>query len=287
MAGAPPNLLKTPAPPDQTPRHQLVLPPQSVSFDVKAFDNLIRSHSVQCEVYSAMICPLEATDADDMRSHTHNECQNGFLYRKEGVVSISFTGNQTRPDFTGAGMQDASTVVATLPRFYDDDPTKPVILGQYYRIYVKDCPVFVTNTEKIEHHQSGLDKLSYPVKSVQRLIDSRGVEYVPGTDFDITPAGLLQWRSGHAPGYDPVQNKGVIYSIEYLYLPFYYVASLPHEIRVAKSVDPTTGQVNLERLHQQAALQREWMFEVEEREEAKGGSARAVRQPRSGSFGPR
>lgn len=286
MAGGPPNpLLSTPAPKDRTPRHQLALPPQSVSFDAQAFDNLIRNHSVQCEVYSALICPLEATDADDMRSHSHPECQNGFLYRKEGVVSISFGGNNSRPDFTPAGMQDNSTVIATLPRFYDDQPEKPVVLGQYYRVYIKDCPVFVTNSEKIEHHQSGLDRLSYPIKKVLRLVDSRGVEYVDGEDFEVTPAGLLQWRAGHAPGFDPVQGKGVIYSIEYLYLPFYYVSALPHEIRVAKNI--VNGQVRLERMHQQAALQREWMFEIEDRENARGGTARAQRQPRDGSFGPR
>lgn len=273
-------------PQDKVPRHQISLAPQGVSFDVKAFDTLIRNNSVVCEVYSAMICPLGALDADDMRSHTHSECQNGFLYRKEGVVSVSFTHNSTRPDFTDSGMQDASNVSSTFPRFYDDCPTKPVILGQYYRVYIKDCPVFVTNSEKLEYSQSGIDRLSYPAKEVLRLVDAGGNEYVAGEDFDITATGMLQWKTGRAPGFSAEHGKGVIYSIEYLYQPFYYVASLPHEIRVAKTMD-LTGKVKLERMHQRVALQREWMFEIEDRDNPRGGSARAQRQPRKGSFGPR
>lgn len=277
------------APRGQPPYHDLVLPSENVSFDIDRIEDLVRSHGVTCEVYSAMYCPIEVDDADDARTHTHPNCQNGFLYRYEGQTTVTFTGNSTAPEMTEYGTQDSSYVRATFPLYYDDCPDKPVILGQYYRVYISDCPTAVVNSEKIEHHQSGLDRLSYPVESVLRLTDNRGREYHVGQDFDLTPEGLIQWRPNKSPGYNPTLGRGVVISCLYEYKPFYYVARLPHEIRVSRKTNPMTGNAEVVRMQSEVALQREWMFSQSVRDEADDGrgNTRSLTSPRSGGFGPR
>lgn len=267
------------------PRHDLSLPFEAVSFDIEAFDKLAVSHGVLVEVYSAMMCPIGLRDPHDARGHLdHSECSNGFIYTKEGEVEASFSGNSSQPNFQGYGISDDSTAVVTFERFYTCG--KPVQLGHYYRVYIKNCPVDVTNSEKIEHHPSGIDRLAYPAVSVQHLMDSRGQRYAVGTDFDVKD-GLIHWRPGRSPGRDTVLNRGIVISVHYTYRPFYYIKSLPHEIRVSKDVDPLTHEVKIKRMQYQAVLQREWVFEEQERTRREKDSDRDVPAPRSGSFGPR
>jgi hypothetical protein len=273
--------------PDNFPRYDMNLPFEAVSFDIEAFDKLIASHAVTIEVYSAMICPLGSRDADDVHSHMgHSQCSNGFIYTKEGEVEAAFHGNESRPNFQGYGISDESTARMTIKRFYDCPRDKPVLIGHYYRIYIKDCPVSVTNSEVIEHHQSGVDRLSYPIVAVQRIMDARGQEYQEGRDF-VVDAGLLRWLPNKGPGYDTKLGRGVPFSIHYTYKPFYYVKHIPHEVRVTKDIDPATGEVALQRVQYELIVQREWAFHNEGRKEREKATDRDVPAPRSGSFGPR
>jgi len=271
----------------QPPRYDLQLPvADNISFDADRFDQLTRSHAVTCEVFSAMLCPLEVNDPQDVRNHEHPGCQGGFIYTCEGEVEVSFTSNNSRANFTGMGMQDDSTVYATFPRYYDTPEGKPVLIGQYYRLFIKNCPVVITNSEKIEHHQSGIDRASYPLVAVQRIIDSRGKEYKEGKDFEVHQ-GNLKWYPNRSPGYNVDLNKGVVFSIHYTYKPYYYVSHMPHEIRVAKDIDPLSGEVKLERMPYQVGLQREWTFDNQSRDGDGKLTPRINPLPRSGGFGPR
>ena len=273
--------------PETFSRHDMSLPFQAVSFDIEAFDSLISSHGVTVEIYSAMICPLGSKDATDVYSHMgHSECSNGFLYAKDGEVEGAFLGNSSQPDFKGPGISDDATATMTVKRFYDCPAGKPVLVGHYYRVYIKDCPVVVTNSEIVEHHQSGIDRLSYPAVDIQRLMDARGQEYTEGKDFEVV-AGLIHWHPNKGPGYDTKVGRGVPFSVHYTYLPFYYVKYMPHEVRVTKDVDPATGEVSLQRVQYQLSLQREWAFHSQERAAREKRSDRDVAAPRSGSFGPR
>ena len=264
------------------------IPGDNLHFDVERLDEFVRSNGVTCEVYSASYCAIDVDDPNDARTHTHPNCQNGFLYRKEGVTTVSFGGNVTTPEMTEYGTQDNSYVMATFPLYYDDCPDKPVILGQFYRVYIADCPTYVTNSEKIEHHASGTDRLSYPVQRVLRMTDNRGQEYQQGQDFDVDADGLIQWRTNRSPGINVDLNRGIVLSVLYLYRPFYYVARLPHEIRVSRKSNPMTGDYEVVRMQSQVALQREWLFDSAVRNDSDGrGNNRTVAAPRSGGFGPR
>lgn len=273
--------------PEFYPRHDLHLPFEAVSFDMAAFDNLVSSHGVTIEIYSAMICPLGSHDPDDIYGHLgHTDCSNGFIYTKEGEVEASFLGNSSTPNFQGYGISDEATAQMSVKRFYDCPKDKPVLIGHYYRIYLKDCAVPVVNSEIIESHQSGVDRCSYPIIDVQRIKDARGQDYQEGVDFEVKD-GLIYWKPNKGPGYDTIQHRGVPFSVHYTYRPFYYVKYLPHEIRVTKDVDPATGEVSLVRGPYQLMLQREWAFHAEERVKREKSSDRDVPVPRDGSFGPR
>ncbi len=273
--------------PEPFGRYDMQLPFEAVSFDLGAFDKLLQSHGVVIEIYSAMMCPLGSHDPDDIYGHLgHTECSNGFIYSKEGEAEGCFVGNSSTPNFQGYGISDESTAQMTVKRFYDCPENKPVLIGHYYRIYLKDCAVPVVNSEILEAHQSGVDRLSYPAIEVQRLKDARGQDYEQGRDFDVKN-GMIHWHPGKGPGYDTVLGRGIPYSVHYSYRPFYYVKYMPHEIRVTKDVDPSTGEVSLVRAPYQLMLQREWAFHAEERVKREKGSDRDVAEPRSGSFGPR
>lgn len=279
---------RSPKSPQGTPPYfDLLLPRENIAFDIDRIEDLVRSHGVTCEVYSATYCPLDTDDPNDQRTHVHPQCQNGFLYRYEGRTTVTFGGNVTTPEMTEYGTQDNSYVMATFPLNYDDCPDKPVILGQYYRVFISDCPVSVTNSEKIEHHQAGLDRFSYPIQKVLRMTDNRGREYAEGQDFEVTETGLVQWKMNRGPAYNVDIGRGDILSCLYLYKPFYYVARLPHEIRVSRKPNELTGDADVVRMQSQVALQREYLFEIAVRDDEGKAGPRGGVAPRSGGFGPR
>jgi hypothetical protein len=281
----------------EPPRYDMELPREDVSFDVEAFDSLIRSHGVVLEHYAATLCPIGIQDMDDMRTHlNHSECSNGFIYDKIGEVEGWINSNGSSPQWEAYGIQDGSSVTLTLPRFYDQRFDGhacecPIMVQHYDRFYLRDIQVTVVNSQRFEHNQTGIDRMAYPVVAVQSLIDSSGKRYHEGVDFDVID-GLIKWKPMKSPGYDPGggldgTGTGVVCSIRYSYRPYYYVERLLHEVRVSKDTNPYTGEVTLVRMPYQILLRREWSFENEERVARDKPSDRDVPAPRSGGFGPR
>lgn len=274
------------------PRYDIVLPREDVSFDVEAFDSLVRSHGVTLEHYAATFCPIGIQDMDDMRSHVnHSECSNGMMYEKVGEVEGWIHSNSSNPTWEPAGIQDGSSVYLTLPRHYDKRFDGhacecPIVVQHYDRWYIKDLQVTVVNGQRFEHSQTDIDRLAYPVVGVLSLIDNLGKKYSQGVDFEVKD-GLIYWLAGKSPGYDTTVGKGRICSVRYTYRPYYYVQQLLHEIRVAKDVNPMTGDVSLLRMPYQILLKREYAFENEERVAREKSSDRDVPAPRDGGFGPR
>ncbi len=281
-----------------TDRFQLDLPDQSTSFDPEAFDNLLRSQGATLEHYAAILCPLGLDNKNDIRHSNHpGKCSNGFIYRKIGEVTANVTSNSSNQNWSNRGIEDHASAFTTLPRFYEnrcDGRTTniPIRIQLFDRIYIKDLEVQVVNTEKVEHNQTGIDRLAYPAKMVEFLIDANGKEYICGADFEIVD-GDLHWKENRAPGYNPDLDTGVIFSVRYTYTPFYYVESLGHEVRLARIVNPENGAVELKRMPFQLRLQREYAFDAARQKEQDGGDGpqsppvASARAPRKGSFSPR
>lgn len=265
------------------------LPSEQLSFDVEAFDELIRGQGVTFVHWRSMRCPVGLIDQfDQRRPHDdHSGCSNGFIYTKAGLVTCLFMGNSKDSQNNEVGLLDHSECRSTVPRYYDNTNT-PVHIAPFDRLYLGNEDISVTNWQLVEHNISGKDKLAFPPVEVQDLIDSKGVRYVQGTHFDLTN-GFIVWRMGEAPGVDPETSKGKIYSVRYIYQPFFYVKSLLHELRVSQSENPYTGERVVQKMPQTVALQREYVGLKEENdsEAVNGMSMRQVQMPTSGSFGPR
>jgi hypothetical protein len=271
------------------PHYDMLMPMQATSFDPVSFDQFIRSNGVTFVHHAAILCPLGVTDRFDARSHAgHPGCTNGFVYKVMGELTGSFSQNQMTAQLGEVGIYDGSTVQVTLPRFYDtlENEAPEVIVQHYDRFYLKDCPANTVTTQRVEAHQSGLDRLQYSATKVVVVMDSNGKEYAEGADFCLDN-GSIRWTSGNRPGYDPETGKGMVYSVRYHYEPFYYVKTLIHEVRVCRVTDPMTGEVELVRMPHGVLLQREYAFESSERDEQGNGPSNVTPGPASGSFGAR
>lgn len=278
--------------------HQLQITPEQELLDPTAIDEFIRAHGTQFVHYRALRCPIGSVDRDDIRERheDHDDCSGGFIYKAAGLFTSSFGGNSTQRDLEVIGSLDGSSVSITVPRFYDCDPETvdpeiPIHLAESDRLYLKE-PIaeVVMPWEGIEAHQTGIDRLKYPATAIELLVDANGIEYQEGQDFELDSSnGSLRWLGSRRPGYDPERQRGTIFQVRYRYVPFWYVAKLMHEIRVTKAEsDYVTGKLKLYRMNYYALLQREKVYDVENRPDLEILSdIRDIRGARDGSFPPR
>ena len=265
--------------------NQITMAQETVAFDADAFDMVLRSNGVIMTHWASIKCPLGIDDRFDVRQHgDHSDCSNGFLYKKVGDITVFFSGNTSSSHLEDMGVVDGSTTNITLPRYYDNSD-KEVAIQHYDRFFLKELATFSVNTQLIEAHVTGQDRLQYPAVAIDFVIDSNGVEYNPD-DYE-TKEGSIHWKTARRPGYDAKLSKGVIFSIRYRYTPFWYVKNIVHEVRVARSYNHQTQTDDLIRLPYAVQLQREYMFENEERSSKGQSDGRDVKTPRKGSYGPR
>lgn len=267
----------------------LVFPSDAVSFDVEKFDEFIRSQGVQLVHFRAMPCPVGLADPDDMRqAHDHHQdCSNGHIYTKAGTITTGFLGNSSSLQYQDIGRMDGSTVNIVVPRFYDDKPNERVEITEMDRMYLKEESLTVATFYRYAAHSSGVDRLIFPVVSVVDLMDSHGKRYKEGVHFEVK-GGQLHWFPNQGPGVDPATGKGTVCAIRFNYRPFWYVKNLVHEVRVCQAEDEFTGERTVQRMPQQAVLQREYQFQKEQNDSlAASPEKRKKPGPDDGGFGPR
>lgn len=262
-------------------------PDTPVRFDIPAFDAFIKNNGVILEHFKALPCPLGAVDLLDSRSphHEHGQCSNGYLYYCAGTVTATFTNNSAISSLGEIGILDGSVVNVTFPRFYDDKPDKQVYIQLYDRFFIKGCEVLVPNSQKVEAHLTGTDKMTYIVKQVEKVVDSSNKEYFDG-DFQVVDGNIV-WQRQNRPGFDLNVNKGTIYSIRYLYSPFFYASRIIHEVRVAAGSDFMSGEKTINRVPYAVLLSREYYLHKQEKDDQIEDSRRDLISPRDSVFGPR
>lgn len=245
--------------------YQTDLPDAAVHFDADAFDQLIRDHGVTFVHFRAMRCPVGLAERYDIRRphEDHVGCSNGYLYTQAGSVTCIFSGNSTRAEVQETGVLDGSSVSVTLPPAYDGTD-ELVYVAPFDRLYMAEEDITVVHWQLFEASDAGREKLSFPVVEVHDLVDSRGERYTRG-DFEVEK-GRVVWTGPHRPGMDPATGKGLVCGIRYTYRPYWYVKQLVHEVRVAQTINPATGERVLRRMPQHAVLQREYVFEKEDRD---------------------
>ena len=274
--------------PGEVDRYQILSDAQ-VYFDISAFDEAIASHSVSMVHWRALACPGGKTDLDDIRTPDtcHLGCSNGFLYVMAGVVQCVFTGNSSSQNVQELGVMDGSSVSVTLARCYNDGT--PVRIANFDRLFLAEESVVVPEWQLVAYHQSGEDRLRRApvVGTVLDLIDSAGIAYHEGVEFEVRNSGIT-WISQNRPGVDPETGKGKIYAIRYCYRPYWYISHISHQARVA--VAEVGGEIKTIMLPSSVTLQREYVFEgsSQKDEVAKHSESwRQARGPQNGQFGPR
>lgn len=257
------------------------LPDEVVDYDQDAFDNLVRRVGVPLVHYKAIRSPVGMVDRSDLRKPNPdgtNTNSNGFIYKKSGTVTCMFTNVNNQNRIVDMGEMDGSTVQVTLPRFYDDNVNDPVRVVQYDRLYLTDDKITVTDWQLFTTHETGYDRLTYPVESVEYLIDGYGQEYYQDSDFVIYN-GQLKWGATRPP-------PATVCSVRYQYRPYWYVSRLVHEVRVTNRED-LMGNRETVRMPIMVMLQREFVFESDSNNPPNPENSRLTKAPADGSFGPR
>ncbi len=263
---------------------------EGVEFDVLAFDELVKSQGTMLVHQAAMRCPVGIIDMHDTlrRPHEHHiGCSNGFIYTTVGTLQGCFTGNGLNKKQDSAGNLDSSSATIILPRFYSSElegDDQRVYIAPFDRLYYADENILVSQWETVEAHASGSDRLQFPPVKVFELMDSRGIRY-SGGDFSIGNGNVV-WNGQKQPGQDLETGKGVVYSIRYLYRPFYYVSRLLHDIRVTAVTD-LNGERQTQMVNKLVSVQREYVYQQNENDPDSATDARQVMGPAEGSLGPK
>lgn len=263
------------------------------AMDVQAFEEAIQTQGVLMTHQRAMGCPYGMTDVDDhvRRVHPQHEgCSSGFVYKEIGKVWALFTGNTGDSQTLDVGGFDGSNVNATLDRYYADEHSprsRELFVSPFDRFFVADEAILWPNWERVQHQPNGIDRIRWPASRVEHCIDSRLEEYKLGIHFDVK-GNKLSWRMNEGPGIDPDTGMGRVYTIWYLYRPYWYVRSLSHANRIVQTENEATGERYIARMPIGVSLVRERIFE-DQQNEAVGDkpNERAEFGPADGSFGPR
>lgn len=256
-----------------------------VNFDAPQFDKTIRQHGVLFQHWRAQRCPVGMVDRYDDRhpDGDHSGCSRGFLMTSAGPIKGLFLSSGSKLNQQDLGLWDDSTVMCSLATTYEDS-LEEVHVAEYDRLYVDDG-IVVPYWQTAEAHITGRDRLEHPVVKVIDLVDARGKRY-GSTDYTIVD-GQISWNPGCGPGVNPELNVGIIFSVRYLYRPYWIIKRFIHQVRLV-SIQGMEGQ-SMIRAPQQVVLQREnvSMNEANDDKSPIPNSTRQVRSPRSGSFGPR
>ncbi|SRR6266851_5286055 len=259
-----------------------------LNFNTAAFNEFLQSQGLTLIHYKSVQCPIGMVDRNDTRAphFDHANCSNGYLYELAGEVTAYINNNVAVSSIDDSGLYDGSIVQATFPQSYDDNPDKPVSILTYDRFFFKDFTATVPNTQKFEAHITGVDKMTFPIDSVESVWDANGKKYSQA-DYMVWQ-GQLKWTGSNRPGYDANLNKGIICSIRYNYRPYFYCGRLIHEIRIAQTDDFITGERKNVRLPYAALLLREYHF-LKEEIDTSGlvDQRKALASGRDGMFSPR
>jgi hypothetical protein len=220
------------------------------SFDLNRLDAFSKGLGTTFYHWKATPSPIGLNNRGDYRrNETDVITSNGYVYHLAGKFTAVLTGNQKdqRRPAEGA-LIDASQGNLVMPRFYD--PYQSPAIGDCScvetpagkRIYITpgdrlycDPTVddLVVNKELMTFSYDSINVPMFPIRVMDGpVIDSRGLEYKQGIDFNIDNFGNIVWIDGRGPGIDPDTGAGRTYSIRYLYRAFYYVTSLLREVRI-------------------------------------------------------
>jgi hypothetical protein len=255
---------------------------ESVAFDAEAWDDAVDAHGLTFVHWQAMPDPIGLQGKNDVRRPdgvNNANSFNGFYYVKQGLVKAIMSSNTKEAKASTGGIVDSGVAQFTPATRYLCNVTEEarrVYLSPYDRFYLKDEDIFVPRGELIEASINGLDRTAFPAEKVLNIIDADGISYDSNCYTIIN--GMISWGDNR-PTFNVEANKGKVYSIKYLFRPFFYVHRLIHELRLQQVIDETTGEQRLIPVNQSCIVQREYMFHNKQLDSTAQDQEAAVQRP--------
>jgi len=219
--------------------------------------------------------PMPCPNTKDVRGDTHppgcTYCQNGYIYYGNQTFKGNIFGNSNTRQFQSQGAIDYDSAQVEIPA---TDSRGAPLSPSFFDKIILDCEP-VRFYQRIEHSQTGVDKLHFPAVKVEKVLGADFKEYYPVKDFVINPVGRIEWI-GSRPKYDAALDSGEIYSITYLIKPSYVVINIPSQVAMAQTV--VDGETILQRLPSMVQVRREFV------PHDLNGQRLAPAQPRDGNL---
>lgn len=246
-----------------------------IGVNPRAYEDLIRGHGIRMVQTKPIPCPSQKTLNGGDHDPACQRCHNGFIYYGETEFVGVFMGNSLQKNFGMNGVWDYDNATVILPA--KDASGNEMDFNYFDQIRIPGKTV--RYYQRVEASQTGVDRLHFPAVSVELLLDSSGLQYVEGVDFQIGDTGYIEWIGSRRPGYDLSIDSGHIYSIVYFTEPVFTIISLPHQIRSTQAMDESGTAVE-ERYPQLAGVRRDFIPN-----QTGDGVGRAdVAEPRDGSI---
>lgn len=233
-----------------------------MSLDLNKQDKFVKSFGVAFAHYKAMPSPIGLKDRGDYRRSDGVDTitSNGMIYKLAGTFTATMEDNDRNQKNSSDSLVDVSQARLVMPRFYDDGKTR-IYMAPGDRIYISDpqADVLVSNYQRMTYEQGDNVAMFPIVKFDIPIVDNVNREYIEGVDYGVTSSGNVRWISGgRSPGIDPETGEGRVYSIRYLYKAYWYVVSLPKEVRVTGVTNGTVR--SSERMPYHAVIVREYIY---------------------------
>jgi hypothetical protein len=258
-------------------RFQMPTPLIETTLSPEIFEQFINAQGVRMIHSRPVPCPYVHDLTQPDHQPACNQCFNGFLYYHPTEFVGAYMASNLERRFGMNGTWDLDQAQIIIPVH---DLKGEILDVQYFdQILLPDAPL-VRYYQRVEHSQSGIDRLQFPAVVVDFLIDNQGKRYRPDIDF-VVKDGRIHWI-GDQPGWDPTLDRGQIFSVNYYTRPVFTVLQLPHHLRLAQTRSEI-GQPNIQARFPQLAVVRKDFIPFDQADFT-GEPDRP--EPRVGSFGP-
>lgn len=252
---------------------QFSRPFEAVRPDMPAENFFIANQGIKFWHYVAVVDPIYQVNSGDARHSFDQEengqfedqgrfhRENGFIYFRKEIVYGIFQSNSKDLKYLTAGLYTDSGAMVTVDRYYKATGEK-VEISENDKLVPCELPseFFTTISHKFDHNPTGIDRLQFRAINVSHLIDSQGIIYIQGEDFNLRQ-GCIEWINGkNRPGIDPISGKGRVCGVRYTYRPFFYIKLVVHDIRIKPSLHPVTGEVSATAGPILVQVQADWVY---------------------------
>lgn len=229
-------------------RFQMQTPLIETTLNPAIFEQLIKSQGIRILHAKPVPCPFVTDISQSYHSPSCAECLNGFVYFGPREFVGVIMSNTLERRFGINGTWDVDSLQLLVPVF--DSGGQRLDVSYFDQLILLDTPL-VRYYQRVEHSQSGIDRLHFPAVSIEFILDNSGQRYLPGVDVEIKD-GRLHWI-GKRPQWDSVLDKGSIFSVSYYVRPSLTVLHLPHQLRMAQT-QSEPGSNNITERYPQLAI---------------------------------